>query len=867
MWIWQWPRKRSDVDEEIESHLRMAARDRITGAEPPEAADRARGASSAIVTLVSEDTRRVWTWNWLEQLFRDIRYAVRSITRNPGFAAVAVLALALGIGANTAVFSVVNGVLLRPLPFPDPARLVWIQDGVSQSDRAGWPACVQDFLHWQSRAQSFEQLAAYTTTRFNLTGDGEAEQLSAASVTVPFFSIVGVRPILGRSFIAGEDQPGNPPRPFSANACGTGATRATRKSSGKSIELNGRTYTVVGVLPGSFQFRSRDIDVWVTFTLTPPTRRGPFFLSGVARLKPGVSLSQVNAEMDVLGREMESRDPTGVAKSRYPTTPLLEKMTGEIRPLLLVLTGAVFLVLLIAVFNVANLLLARATARQHEMAIRLSIGAGKGQLIRQLLTESTVLALAGGALGVLLAYGGVAALRQAAPAGLPRLHEIALDARVLLFTFLVSAASGVAFGLAPAFGSARSQPGARLKEGGRGTESRGYRRLRGVLVVTEVALSMILLAGAGLLIRSFNLLGRVQPGFQAPPDRLLMMQLSPTGARYGGRDQILGYWTQVLDRVHAVPGVESAAVSLTVPPDRVAFTDGFEIQGRTPREGGPLVAVPFVSSRYFETLGIPLLRGRAFDSRDTFNSPGVVIVSESLARRYFGNEDPVGQRLKHGGPELKNPYKEIVGVAADVKYEGLANASAPVYYESASQFAARPMWLLVRTHAGAAGMLPAVSAAIRALDSNVPIASAGTMEQALYETVALPRFRSTLMGIFAVAALLLAAVGIYGVLAYSVQQRTQEIGIRMALGANSGSVIRLMIGQGSRLALAGTAIGIGGGLALVRVLEKMLFGVKPADGITFAAVTALLLCVALAASYIPARRAARIDPVRALRQD
>ncbi len=459
-------RKRDDVDEEIQSHLRMAARDRIADGESPEAAelDARRGFGNA--TRIAESTREVWTWSWLEQLGRDTRYAVRSIARNPGFAVVAVLALALGIGANTAVFSVVNGVLLRPLPFPEPERLVWIQDGVSQTDRAGWPACMQDFLHWKSRARSFEQLGAYTTNRYNLTGDGgEAEQLTGAAVTAQFFDVLGAHPLRGRIFTPDEDQPGRTAAVLLSERLWMRRYRSDPNAIGRTIELNGRPFTVIGVMPAGFRFRTPDLDVWTILTLTPPTRRGPFFMRGVARLKPGVSLAQVNAEMDALGREIESRDATGLSKSRYPTTPLLDEITGDIRPLLLVLTGAVLLVLLIAVFNVANLMLARATARQHEMAIRLSIGAGRGQLIRQLLTESLVLAIAGGAAGVLLAFGGVEALRAAAPAGLPRLDEIALDARVLAFTLLVSAASGVVFGLAPALGAARSQPGTRLKEG------------------------------------------------------------------------------------------------------------------------------------------------------------------------------------------------------------------------------------------------------------------------------------------------------------------------------------------------------------------------------------------------------------------
>jgi putative ABC transport system permease protein len=571
--------------------------------------------------------------------------------------------------------------------------------------------------------------------------------------------------------------------------------------------------------------------------------------------------------MNALGAEVERADPKGVDRVRYPVTTLSQEVTGDIRPLLLVLSGAVCLVLLVAVFNVANLMLARATVRQREMAIRLSLGAGRAQLARQLLTESMLLALAAGTAGVALAFGGVRLLRALAPPGLPRLNEIALDGSVLLFTLVTSVIAGLAFGLAPAWGIARAHPAERLKEGGRHSDSRSGRRLRAALVVAEVALSIVLLTGAGLLVRSFVLLGRVESGFKAPPDRLLAAELSPTGPRYRDRQKLAAYWETVLSRVRALAGVESAALTITLPPDRVAFGDGFEIPGRTPTQGGPIVPVPWVSNDYFRTLGIPILRGRVFDDRDKFGSSGVVVISETLARRYFPGEDPVGQRLKHGGPGLNNPYQEIIGVVADVKYEGSAAPDAPLYYESADQNPSRPMWLAVRTQGPARQWLAAVQAEIRAVDPNVPVASAAAMNEALYESLALPRFRSMLMAIFAGAALLLAAVGIYGVLAYSVERRTQEIGVRMALGATSLEVVRLVIAQGGRLALAGIVLGLAGGALVTRVLKGMLFGIGPSDPVAFAAAAILLGSVAVAASLIPAVRASHVDPVTALRHD
>ena len=799
-------------------------------------------------------------------MVRDLRYAMRTLARNPGFTVAALLALALGIGANTAVFSVVNGVLLRPLPYSEPERIVWIQDGLTQSSRSRWGACVADFLVWQSRSRSFDPLAAWANNIFNVTGDGEAERVAGFGVTARFFDVLRVRPLQGRTFAPDEDQPGRARVALISERFWERRYGRRPAVIGRSVELNGRPFTVIGIMPASFRFRNPEADIWTILTLDPPTRRGPFFLRGIARLRPGVTLEQANREMDALGAEVERSDPKGVEHVRYPTTTLMEEVTGDIRPLLVILSGAVGLVLLIAVFNVANLMLTRATVRRREFAIRSSLGAGTVQLARQLVTECVVLALAAGVAGAALATAGVRLLQALAAPGLPRVEEIAVDSRVLLFTVVVSLASGIAFGLVPASGVARSNPAERLKEGGRGETPSGG-RLRGTLVVSEIALSIVLLAGAGLLIRSFVLLGRVEMGFHAPPDRLLTLQLSPTGLNYQEQQQLAAYWGQVLSRVRALAGVESSSIAITLPPDRVAFSDAFEIPGRTPKDGGPVVPVPWVSYDYFRTLGIQLLRGRVFDRRDMPGSPGVVVISEALAKRYFPGEDPVGQRLKHGGPSSNNPYSEIIGVVADVKYLGLAAENAPVYYESADQYSSRPMWLVVRTAGSAREWLTAVQAEIRAIDPNVPVARAGSMEETLYESVALPRFRTTAMGVFALAALVLAAVGIYGVLAYSVQLRTQEIGVRMALGATSAGVVRMVLGQGGRLAVTGIAIGLSGAAGLTRVLETMLFGVKPSDAVTFSGVTLVIGVVAMVACVVPAWRAARVDPLVALRHE
>jgi putative ABC transport system permease protein len=803
-----------------------------------------------------------------EQVLRDVLYGLRSMRRSPGFTVIAIVTLALGIGATTAIFSVVNAVLLRPLPYQNPGGLVWIHDGMTAQDSEGWPACMADFLLWKERTRSFSHLAAYGGNAYALTGEGEAERVIGAGVTARFFDTLGIRPIRGTTFAPDADQPGRPATALISERFWRRRFAAREDVLGKVVTLNGRPTTIIGVLPASFEFRNRDADIWSILALNPPNRRGPFFLRGVARLAPGVSLAQARAELDGLGQEVERADPRKLEHARYPAVLLQEEITGNVRLLLLVLSATVSLVLLIAVFNVANLMLARATARRREMAVRLSIGAGRGRLIRQLLTESLTLAAAAGSAGVALAFAGVSLLRGTAPPGLPRVSEIAVDGHALLITVLVSMASGVLFGLAPALAATRDAPGAALKEHARGgSEGAAMRRLRGTLVVTEMALSVMLLAGAGVLIRSFVLLGGVPAGFLAAPEQLLAMQISPNSAKYRDTAALSGYWEEAVNRVRAVPGVEGAAVAITIPPDRTAFRDGFEIPGKTPPEGGPVVPVPFVSSDYFRTLGIPLLRGRYFDARDRTGSPRVTIVSETLARRYFGAGDPVGQRLKHGGPGLNNQYMEIVGVVRDVKYDGLNLSDEPVYYEAAAQSAARPMWLVVRTRGAAGAAAPAVTAQIRSIDAGVPISELNPMSRLLYDSIELPRFRASLMGGLAATALLLACVGLYGVIAYYVVQRTHEIGIRMALGATSRSVLRLIVGRAFRLVSVGVVAGTLGALALLRFLKSLLFRIEPFDKPTLAAVALLLILVAMLAAWVPARRAARIDPMEALREE
>jgi putative ABC transport system permease protein len=858
-----------DLDDELQFHLEQRIAHEIAGGRTPEDAHHAARRAMDGLDQRKEECRDMRRVNYIDNLLRDLRYAVRTLSRTPAFTIAAVLALALGIGANTAVFSVVNGVLLRPLPYGDPDRLVMVYDSFQQQGMERGPGCIADFLDWKARNHSFQSIDAVAGNRFTLMGDGEAEQIVGTSVTATFFDTLGARPLFGRTFSRGDDQPGRPQTVVLSERLWRRRYSANPNILGKEILLNGRSHTVLGVMPSTFQFGPRMAEVWTSLALNPPGRRGPFFVQGIARLKPGVTIQAAAVEMNSIAKAVERENPKAYGQLRFPVVGLRETVVGDVQPLLLVLTGAVLLVFMIAVSNVANLMLARAAARHREIAIRLSIGAGRGQLVRQFMTESLLLSLVGGALGVALAVSGVAILRVLNPRELPRIAEIAVDARVLIFTLLVSLASALIFGLAPALSASRTPPGDSLKETGRAGESRGRGRARGVLVVAQVAFSLLLLIGAGLLIRSFTLLSNVGPGFQAPPDRVLTMLLLPTGPKYRDPVVLRGYWTQLIDRVGTLPGVESASVSLCLPPDRISFTDGYEIEGQVlpPGIDNPAVPVSYVSSDFFKTLEIPLKQGRWFENRDHADAPRVAVISEAFARKHFTGENPLGRRLKHGGRNSQGTFMEIVGIVGDVKYEGLESEMHPAFYEAADQQAARPMWLLVRTRGEASALTGAIRAEIRGLDPAVLVDSVATAAQVLADSVSLPRFRSLLMSIFAGTALLMAAIGIYGVIAYTVAQRTHEIGVRMALGATPTGVLRLVIGQSGRVTLIGIVLGVAGALSLTRVLKTMLFNITPFDTLTFASAVFVLGAVAVVASLAPALRASRVDPVTALHHE
>jgi len=857
-----------DLDAELAAYLELVAEEKMRQGMSPEAARRAARLETGGVEQVKERVRGARVGAFVDTFLLDLRYGARMLARSPGFTAVAVFALALGIGANSAISSIIYGVLLRPLPYPEAGRLTMVFRHFARSNFPHGNLCLADYLDWRAGNHAFEDPAVFNARRFDLTGAAAPEQVGGAEVTAGFFSALRVRPLLGRAFGPGEDGPARQRLAVLSESLWRRRFGGDPSVVGQAVDLDGTRATVVGVMPGGFHFPRPDSEVWTNLVFERPTRRGPFFYRGLARLRPGVPLAQAQAEVDAIARRIELGDPRA-SRLTFPLVPLREAIVGDARPALLVLWGAVALVLLIAAVNVANLLLARATAREREMAVRLGLGAGRARLLRQLLTESGLLALAGGAAGVAVAASGLAALRAWNPGNLPRIQEVRLDAGLLGFTLLVSLLTGLLFGLAPALQSSRADLAASLKDAGRGhSAAAGRRRARAALVVAEISLSLLLLAGAALLLRSFVLLQRVEPGFRAPAASLLTMQISPSAARYRDAKARLGLYEQLVERVRRLPGVESAAVSDSLPPDREGDADTYVIAGRplAPGELNPIVSAPTVSADYFRTLGIPLVKGRSFDARDRPDSLPVAIVSEAMARRDFARQDPIGQRIKRSGPEiLDSPYMEIVGVAGNSRYLGLARSLDAAYYVPLSQNTGRKLFLVVRSAADAASLAPLLRREVEAIDRDAVVTAVATMEQALSDAVAQPRFRTVLLAAFAAAAVLLAALGIYGVVAWSVAQRTHEIGVRMALGARRADVLRLVVGQGAGLAAAGIGLGLAGAFALTRLLASLLFGVSATDPLTFLVVPLLLGAVALAASLIPARRAATIDPHVALK--
>ncbi len=808
----------------------------------------------------------------MNSIFADIRYGLRSLRKRPGATAIALVTLALGIGVNTAIFSAVDSIMLRPLPYKDPERIVsvWEQTpslGIQQNQAA--PA---NFFDLRNQNQVFEALGAYGPLDINLTGTGDPERLDGQLVSANIFSILGVAPALGRTFLANEDQPGQEHVVVLSDRLWQRRFNRDPSILNRNITLNGESFTVVGVMPRGFFFPIRETELWVPWAMEPDqaSGRGDHYLGLVARLRPDASIERANADLAAIGQRLQVEYPRTNEGLGFIARSLHRDYVGDLRLPMLILFGAVGLVLLIACANVANLLLAQATTRRKEIAIRIALGARRWTIVRQMLVESLLLAGGGGLLGVFGAFWGVEALTKFLPESLSKLQGVNIDARVLFFTLGVSVLTAIVFGGLPALLASRTTPGATLSDVARdmagGASGRHVRRL---LVVSEVALAVVLLVSAGLLIRSFQLLRQVQPGFN--PENALTMRMVLPFPKYAKKEARSAFYDEVLRQVKETPGVEAAGMITFLPLSFNGMNFSFSVEGRgAPSDMNlPFALFRVVSPDYFRAMGIPLLRGRYFEAHDTPDSTPVVLINRRLAEQYWPGEDAIGKRLKVGPLDSPNAWLTVAGVVGDVRQTGLYEQKLEFYvpYMQERRSFMAPRDLVVRTKADPAVIAGAVRKAVWAVDKDQPVSNVRTMDRVFAAAISQERFQALMLGLSAALALVLACVGLYGVISYTVVQRTHEIGVRMALGAQPVDVLRLVIRQGMSLTFAGLVVGIVAGTFVTRVLTDMLFGVTPRDPLTFAGVPVLLLLVAFFACYVPARRATRIDPLVALRYE
>jgi putative ABC transport system permease protein len=799
----------------------------------------------------------------MNALWQDLRYGARMLVKRPGFTLIAIFTLALGIGANTAIFSVVNAVLLRALPYHEPDRLVRLWESNPAANLRAFSASFPNFTDWRNQNRVFEQMAAYREDGFNLTGGTEPERVIGARVTAGFFPALGVAPRAGRMFLPGEDQPGGDRAMIVSYGMWQRRFGGRPNLIGQQLSLDGQSFTVVGVMPPGFTFPQDDIEVWTPYALDPQQEdRGTHFLRVIARLRPEVTLEQARLEMDTIASRLQQAYPQLNTGWGVFMLPLHEAISGQVRATMLILLGAVGFVLLIACANVANLLLARAAARGTEIAVRAALGAGRGRILRQLLTESLLLALLGGGIGLLLAVWGIDLLVSFGPQNIPRLKEIGIDGRVLGFTLSLSLLTGAIFGLAPALNPSRIDFTQALKEGGR-TSTGGLARhhLGRLLLVSETALAMVLLVGAGLLVQNFIRLQRVNPGFD--PAHGLTMQINLSQSK--DPKQRASFLQQALERIETLPGVQVAGAAHRLPL-RGNSGIGFSIEGRPAPPPGQDISINYrsITPGYFRALGMPIIRGRTFSEQEAWGTGGAIVINQAAARRYWSNEDPIGRRVHLG---RQDSGLTVVGVVGDVRESGLQLEPEPGIYVPYAHFPMPSLTLVIRAAADPLGIVSDVRRQIRAVDPDQAVSQIVTLEQLVGTAMAQPRFNASLLFLFAAVALVLAAVGIYGVMAHVVGQRTREIGLRLALGAQTADVLRLILGQGMTPALTGVLIGLGGGLALTRLIENLLFGVSATDPLTFTMIGLLLAVVALLACYVPARKATKIDPMVALRYE
>lgn len=807
---------------------------------------------------------------------QDLRYALRQLRKNPGFTLIAVITLALGIGANSAIFSVIDAVLLRPLPFHAPSRLVAVsatEPGRRDNIGVSYPT----FLDWRAQNHVFEGLSVFREDDFTLTGRGEPAHLTGAVVSANLMSVLGVLPAIGRAFIPAEDQPGGTGLPvILSHNLWQDRFGSNPKIVGQSLTLGGQTFAVVGVMPASLQFpvQRTPVEFWTTIALdamngSPPmtSQRGAAYLDVIARLKPQVTIDAARSEMagiqGALNRQYPENRPKGIN-----IVSEADAVVGDMRQGLFVLLGAVGLVLLIACANLSNLLLARAATRNKEISVRTALGATRWMIVRQLLAESLLLAAAGAAAGLGLAGWGIKLLTALAPGDLPRITESGLNLQVLIFTALVAVLTSVLFGLVPALQAAKPALVASLNEGGRsGTETTARGRMRSALIVTETALAMVLLVGAGLLLRSLLGLGRVDPGFAK--DHVITFGLDLPD-RYGQPERV-AFYRSLLERVRATPGVRSASAAFPLPLSADDVKTAFEVEGRPMKRSElPVTTLHVIDNDYFHTLGVPLLSGRGFNPQDeAAGAPPVVIISQTLAKEFFPGEDPIGRWIRpniSSGPS-DAPIRLVVGVVGDIKAEGLGAPSIPESYVPYAQLPFAPMSVVVRTDIAPGNILPPLTSEVQFLDNALPLLHLKTLDESVRDSVAGTRFETFLLGIFGVLAFLLTAVGLYGVISYTVVQRTRELGIRLALGADRNVILGMVVKNGTLLACTGALIGLAAAFLVTRLMASLLFGVGPRDPLTFLCVPIALITVAMLASYIPARRAAKVDPMAALRYE
>src|SRR5215469_2371751 len=863
----------SELSEELEAYVQNVADAKVqAGATRDEALRAARLEMGGMESVKHQVRAAGWEFA-LEVFAQDVAYGVRMLLKSPLFTAVALTTIAIGIGANTAMFSLVDAILLRPLPYPKPQRLMVA--GTNQRGESPMsPMGTADFLAWRDRQHSFEQVAILDGAggNFALSGMGEPERIPGVGVSADFFSILGVAPLKGRGFHPGEDRPGATGVVVISEQFWRDHLDFDPNVLNRTLTLDGKQHTIVGVMPAGFRFPPREpVDVWAIRTMNPPQARPPFGLHAFGRPKPGLRMRQTEAEIDQIVAQVNAQYPSSTPLAGV-MMPMKEWMVSEVSTALLVLLGMIALFLLIAVVNVANLLLARATVRQREVAVRMALGASRKRVIRQLLTESAVLSLLGGVLGLALAYLAIRAFLTFGPGQMPRLNEVGINSGVLLVTFAVCVGSGMLFGLAPALETSRPALSDPLKDANRSSSSASAHRTHRALLVFQVALALLLMIGSGLLIRSFVRLSDVSPGIQR--DHVITATLSLSN-KYSD-PQIPQFWKQFLEKVRALPGVKAAGISMSLPPNLLEITNPFTVEGQgyDPHRKLQLADEMSVSPDYFRALGIPLIKGRFFSPSDRVEGekdPKIVIINENMAKQYFGGKDPIGGRIQTGDPDPRSPWETIIGVVGDVKYSGLDSGPEPTIYvpynENGWAGWAWSMYLVVRSSGSAAQIVPAIRAELAGMDSTLPLAHVRTMDELLDDSLSQQRFRTWLITGFAALALLLSSIGIYALISYSVSQRTREIGVRVALGAQRSNVLRMVLREGLQLLVFGLLLGWVGAFSATRVMRSLLYSTSTTDAVSFVATSITLIVVALLACYIPARRATKVDPMVALRYE